>query len=162
MKQDFRELVITGHKEITKLERFVEEICEYYNVNNEYFGNILLASSEAADILFSLNDSKDEDRIAIRFERNKKGLVFTIKLDGLILEEQEEEDVLDRAIRRHKLSKDIFIIKALTDEITISVNAKSIVLVFYVSSMNFEKSLHRINQLKEYWEKKENVTQKNG
>ena len=47
------------------------------------------------------------------------------------------------------------IIKALTDEITISVNAKSIVLVFYVSSMNYEKSLQRINELKEYWNKKD-------
>ena len=52
------------------------------------------------------------------------------------------------------------IIKALTDEITISVNAKSITLVFYVSSMNYEKSLYRINQLKDYWVKKENVIQK--
>lgn len=161
MKQDFRELVITGHKEIVKLERFVEEICEYYNVNNEYFGNILLATSEAADILFSLNNSHWNDRIAIRFERNKKGLLFTIKLNKVSEKEEEFEDELDSAIKRHKLSKDIFIVKALADEITISVNAKSIILVFYVSSMNFEKSLYRINQLKEYWDKKENVKQKN-
>jgi hypothetical protein len=160
MKQDVRELVITGHKQITKLERFVEEICEYYNINNEYFGNILLATTEAADILFSLNESGEKDRIIVSFDRNKKGLVFKIKLENGSAKDNQEEDVLDREIRKHKLSKDIFIIKALTDEITISVNAKSIVLVFYVSSMNYEKSLYRINQLKEYWEKKENVTQK--
>ena len=160
MKQDLRELVITGHKEIAKLERFVEEICEYYNINNDYFGNILLATTEAADILFSLNDSLDGEKIAISFDRNRKGLIFKIKLEKGIHNESEPEDILDREIRRHKLSKDIFIIKALTDEITISVNAKSIILVFYVSSMNYEKSLYRINQLKDYWVKKENVIQK--
>ena len=160
MVQNTRELVITGRKEVSKLERFVEEVCEYYNVNNEYFGNILLATTEAADILFSLNNACETDSIVIRFDRNKKGLVFKIKLDnepGVI---EDAEDLLDKEIRRHKLSRDIFIIKALADEITISVNAKSIILVFYVSSMNFEKSLDRINKLKDYWEKKEGVTQK--
>ena len=160
MKLDIRELVITGHKEISKLERFVEEICEYYNVSNDYFGNILLAATEAAEILFSLNESADSDRITINFDRNRKGMVFKIKLIDDCQKNTEQEDFLDREIRRHQLSKEIYIIKALTDEITISIDAKSIILVFYISSMNFEKSLYRINQLKEYWMKKENVIQK--
>jgi hypothetical protein len=160
MKQDYRELVITGNKELTKLERFVEEICDYYNINNEYFGNILLATTEAASILFSLDDSSVDGKIAISFDRNPKGLIFKIRLGNGKNQEADSEDLLEREIRKHKLSRDIFIIKALTDEITISVNAKSIILVFYVSSMNYEKSLQRINQLKEYWTKKEDVKQK--
>ena len=157
MKRDFRELVITGKQEITKLERFVEEICDYYNINNEYFGNILLATTEAAGILFSLNDSVESGIVAISFDRNSRGLIFKIKMGNQVESAIDNEDILDREIRKHKLSRDIFIIKALTDEITISVNAKSIVLVFYVSSMNYEKSLQRINELKEYWNKKDIV-----
>ena len=160
MKQDYRELVITGNKEITKLESFVEEICEYYNINNEYFGNILIASTEAAGILFSLNESGENGKVVISFDRNAKGLIFKIKLGNDFGNESQHEDILDREIRRHKLSKDIFIIKALADEVTISINAKSIILVFYVTSMNYEKSLQRINQLTEYWTKKENVIHK--
>jgi hypothetical protein len=160
MKQDYRELVITGVKEISKLERFVEEICDYYNINNEYFGNILLATTEAAGILFSLNDAIADGTISISFDRNPKGLIFKIKLGSNSTREDESEDILEQEIRKHKLARDIFIIKALTDEITISVNAKSIILVFYVSSMNYEKSLLRINQLKEYWTKKVDVKQK--
>ena len=53
MNRDFRELVISGDGDLSKLERFVEEICDYYNINNEYFGNILLATTEAAGILLS-------------------------------------------------------------------------------------------------------------
>ena len=160
MERDFRKLVIAGTKEIAKLERFVEEICDYYNINNEYFGNILLATTEAAGILFSLNDSSENGLITISFDRNPKGLVFNIKLggdDGTMI---ESEDILDRVIRKHKLAREIYIIKALTDEITISVNAKSIILVFYVSSMNYEKSLQRITELKGYWNKKDIVIHK--
>ncbi|MEI7500578.1 MAG: hypothetical protein WCK84_09025 [Bacteroidota bacterium] len=160
MKQDYRELVISGTREIPKLERFVEEICDYYNINNEYFGNILLATTEAAGILFSLNEAKEEENISISFDRNPKGLIFKIRLGNSINKEADSEDILELEIRKHKLARDIFIIKALTDEITISVNAKSIILVFYVSSMNYEKSLQRINQLKEYWTKKDSVKQK--
>jgi len=154
MERDFRELVITGSKEVTKLERFVEEICDYYNINNEYFGNVLLATTEAVGILFSLNDSTEQETIVVSFDRNPKGLIFKIKLGNSEGNAVDQEDILDREIRKHKLSRDIFIIRALTDEITISFNAKSIVLIFYVSSMNYEKSLQRINELKEYWNKK--------
>ena len=160
MKQVNRVLVITGQEEIGKLERFVEEICEYYNINNDYFGNILLATTEAAGILFSLNDSLNKSKLAVQFERNRKGLIFKIKLENSNTSGEDQDDLLDREIRRHQLSKDIFIIRALTDEITISVNARSIILVFYVTSMNYEKSLFRIAQLKEYWVKTENVIQK--
>jgi hypothetical protein len=160
MKRDFRELVITGKNEISKLERFVEEICDYYNVNNEYFGNVLLATTEAAGILFSLNDASENTTICIAFDRNSKGLIFKFKLGGTDEAVIPDEDILDQEIRKHKLSRDIYIVKALADEITISVNAKSIVLVFYVSSMNFEKSLERINKLKEYWLKKDAVIHK--
>ncbi|MFZ4522328.1 MAG: hypothetical protein ACOYNC_11525 [Bacteroidales bacterium] len=155
MKRDFRELAITGKKEISKLERFVEEICDYYNINNEYFGNVLLATTEAAGILFSLSDSPEDGQITISFGRNNRGLVFKIRLGNLTDSTGDSEDLLDREIRKYKLSRDIFIIKALTDEITISINAKTIVLVFYVSSMNYEKSLQRINELKDYWHKKD-------
>jgi hypothetical protein len=157
MKLDLRELVIHGKSEITQLERFVEEICDYYNINNEYFGNILLATTEAAGILFALNESVDNGIIEIQFSRSSKGLVFKIKLGNCAGSVIDNEELLDREIRKHKLSRDIFIIKALTDEITISVNANSIVLVFYISSMNYEKSLKRITELKEYWNKKDVV-----
>jgi hypothetical protein len=155
MNKDYRTLVVNGSKEMFKLERFVEEICDYYNINNEYFGNILLATTEAAGILMSIHEKDESNALTVSFDRNQKGLVFKIKMEGQ--NSIEGEDILDKEIRKHKLSKEIFIIKALTDEITISVDAKSIVLVFYVSSMNYEKSLYRINKLKEYWNTKVNI-----
>lgn len=160
MKRDLRELVITGKKEISRLERFVEEICDFYNINNEYFGNVLLATTEAASILFSLNEPADETSVIIRFDRNPRGLVFKIKLSNHDENDENQEDILEREIRKHKLSRDIFIVKALADEITISVNARSITLVFYVSSMNYEKSLQRITKLKDYWIGKNTVIHK--
>jgi serine/threonine-protein kinase RsbW len=36
-------------KEIHEVEKFVEDICDYYNINNSYFGNIIVAVSEAVE-----------------------------------------------------------------------------------------------------------------
>jgi hypothetical protein len=162
MKNASKEIDINGIKEIFILERFVEEICDFYNINNEYFGNILLATTEAATILLSLNDISEKGKLLVRFDRSPKGLMFKIRVtdegnSGI------NEDILDQEIRKHKLSKEIFIVKALADEITISLSGKDIVLIFYVSSMNYEKSLLRINKLKEYWEQRVAVSpNKNG
>jgi len=153
MKKDYREISINGKKELFKLERFIEEICDYHNINNEYFGNILLASTEAANILISVSEERKKANLMISFEKTVKGFTFKLKFNGEDIS-REQENFLEQEIRKHKLAKEIFIIKALADEVTISVKGESITLTFYVSSMNYEKSLLRINKLKEYWIKK--------
>ena len=165
MKNETREIFIYGIKEINKLERFIEEICDYYNVNNEYFGNILMATTEATSILFTVTDMQEFGSVLIRFDKHSKGLTFKIRLESNYKGQGDSEDILDREIRKYKLSKEIFIVKALTDEITISLTGKSIILTFYISSLNYEKSLNRINQLRLYWKKSVSITQnqkKNG
>ena len=153
MKRDYREISVKGKKELYKLERFIEEICDFHNINNEYFGNILLASTEAANILISVSNKETATGLAVTFEKTMKGFTFKLKfLEQSILIEQE--NYLEQEIRKHKLAKEIYIVKALADEVTISVKGESITLTFYVSSMNYEKSLQRINRLKEYWVQK--------
>ncbi|MEI7492368.1 MAG: hypothetical protein WCK92_13270 [Bacteroidota bacterium] len=159
MKNDYREITISGKKEVYKIERFIEEICDYHNINNEYFGNILLASTEAANILISISGEEKESSLIVTFQKTIKGFTFKLKFDGPDLS-SENEHFLEQEVRKHKLRREIFIIKALADEVTISVKGESITLTFYVSSMNYEKSLLRINQLKDYWVKKSTAVKK--
>ncbi|MCX6287864.1 MAG: hypothetical protein NTY96_12180 [Bacteroidetes bacterium] len=159
MKNDYREIAINGKKELYKIERFIEEICDYHNINNEYFGNILLASTEAANILISVTGMAKEASLMITFEKTIKGFTFKLKFDGPDISNHQEH-FLEQEIRKHKLAKEIFIVRALADEVTISVKGETIILTFYVSSMNYEKSLTRINKLKEYWVKKKAVVER--
>ena len=159
MKKDYREISIKGKEELYKLEKFVEEICDFHNINNEYFGNILLASTEAASILISVSGKGGISDLAITFEKTIIGFTFNLNFTGQDTL-HEEENFLEQEIRKHKLSREIYIVKALADEVTISVKGESIILTFYVSSMNYEKSLSRINKLKEYWIKKTSTVNK--
>jgi len=158
MKKDYREIAISGKSELYKLERFVEEICDFHNINNEYFGNILLASTEAANILISISKEKKEAILIVTFEKTIKGFTFKLKFSHPDI--INDDCSLEQEIRKHKLSKEIYIIRALADEVTISVRGEAITLTFYVSSMNYEKSLARINTLKEYWIKKSAIVNK--
>jgi serine/threonine-protein kinase RsbW len=160
MKKENRKVTITGTGEIHKLERFIEEICDFYNINNEYFGNILLATTESANILLALNEKSEKSKVSIAFERTPKGLIFHIRMADHSVNKDRTDELLDNELRKHKLSKEIFIIRALSDEIKIAVDGRSIQLVFYVSSINYEKSLQRINKLKEYFNKTVSVIQK--
>ena len=36
-------------QEINEVEKFVEAICDYYNINDSYFGNIIVAITEAVE-----------------------------------------------------------------------------------------------------------------
>jgi hypothetical protein len=159
MKKDYREISIKGKNELYKLERFIEEICDFHNINNEYFGNILLASTEAANILISVSGEETTEGMAVTFEKTMTGFTFKLKFLGQNIF-VEQENYLEQKIKRNKLAKEIYIVKALADEVTISVNGESITLIFYVSSMNYEKSLQRISKLKEYWVKKTSTVNK--
>jgi len=162
MKNENRTLLVKSEKDVRKIERYIEEICDYFNINNEYFGNILLAVTEATEILFALEEKVEKGNVTIAFEQNKTGLIFRIRLENGEKGERVGEDELDKAIRKHKLSKEIFIVKALADEVTVSLSGRSVVLVFYITSLNYEKSLQRIEKLKEYWGKKVKISHKEG
>jgi hypothetical protein len=45
--------------ELHKVEAFVEDICDYHNVFNVYFGNILIATSELFSFLTNLFPAKE-------------------------------------------------------------------------------------------------------
>jgi len=159
MKKDYRELELNGSGELYKLEKFIEEICDFHNINNEYFGNILLASTEATNIMMSLGRDSGKGDLVVSFEKKTKGFTFKIRFESY--SGQEETDFsIEREVRKLKLTKELYIIKALADEVTISIKGEMIILTFYVSSMNYEKSIERINKLKEYWVKKSAIVRK--
>lgn len=161
MKNSFQKLVINDVHENHRLDRFVEEICDLHNITYEYFGNILLAVSEAAEVMFSINTHEMGSSLNVSFEKCAKGLMFKMKLNETMGGQNEDEDLLEREIRRHRLGRDLYIIKSLADELEIGANGKGITLIFHVTSINFEKSLGRVQLLKDFWEKEKNVIHEN-
>lgn len=90
MTRIFKELKISSSKEsLTKVENFVEEICEAYYITNSYYGNILVAILEAVKnaIIHGNNNNPDKPvRISLRAFKTDYVSGLWIKARDLISE----------------------------------------------------------------------------
>ena len=102
---------------ISLIERFVEEICDYYNVNDTYFGNILIALTEAfSNSLIHGNLNDPSKKINVVFESKPKGLSFTIKDEGQGFDPESVPDPLDLEISADTTEgRGLFLIRALSE-----------------------------------------------
>ncbi len=145
--------ICAGKGEIYKIETFVEEICDQYNIFNHYFANIITSLVESVEIVndFVSKTGEDVGHINIYFSSGRNGLTFTVKTGvGIFARKFLDEEVndSDNDIQKHYL-----IIKYLGDEINISDDGKSCSIVFYISSINYDKTIERERLLQEYFNK---------
>lgn len=146
-------LTIRSLKEINRLERFIEEILDYNNIPGDYFGNILLAVTEAAVLCL-----KKEKDVTIAMSKSRKGIAFRITKNNAT---EEELDELDQAIAQQTFARETFIIRSLADEAEFLLDGSSIVLQFYITGINLERALVRKGKLKSYFASKEKVVDRN-
>ncbi|MBE0647027.1 MAG: hypothetical protein IH596_04505 [Bacteroidales bacterium] len=144
---------IRSNEELNRLERFIEEILDYYNIPGEYFGNIFLAVTEAVQLSL-----KNEGEVTVEMKKSRKGVSFSITQHKAT---DQELDELDRAIAKHTFARETFIIRSLADEAELLRDGKTIVLRFHITGINLERSLLRSEKLKSYLTRKEKVVDTN-
>jgi hypothetical protein len=159
MSKHIGELHLRDEKSLGRVEKFIEEVCDYYNIGDEYFANVMLGTSEAVRLMLGKRKSLT-DNIVIEAVKSTKGLKFVIRQDHKKKDTTEETDELELAIEQDHLTRQLFIIKSLSDEIKVHKRGLRLEITYYVTTLNAEKSIYRINQLKEYFRNTELVTNK--
>lgn len=153
MKGHNEKVAIRSLSETRKLERFIEEILDYNNIPGEYFGNILLAVTEAAQLVL-----KRGHEVVVEMMKGRKGVSFSITQNEAT---EEELDELDRAMATHTIARESFIIRSLADEAQLLRDGKTILLKFHITGINLERSILRSEKLKSYLAHKEKVVERN-
>ena len=147
---------------IHEVERFVEDICEEYNINNTYFGNILVAVTEAFDnAVLHGNNNDPSKNVTIDFASKPEGLSFTISDEGngFDINQIPDPTTTDINIDIEEIKgRGIFLIKTLADEVRFPDNGKKVEILFKISSINSVLAIDRINQLKEFSGTKETAS----
>ena len=138
--------------ELYHVEKFVEDICDEYSINNSYFGNILVALTEAVENAIKHGNQNDaEKKVTVIFESKPAGLSFIVKDEGTGFDYKAIPDPTDLAENINPCEgRGIFLMKSLADELNTVPNGNGIELMFKISSINNELSVDRINQLKQY------------
>ena len=141
---------------ISLVERFVEEICDYYNINDTYFGNILISLTEAFNnALIHGNNNDPERKIKVVFESKPKGLSFTVSDEGAGYDPDEVPDPLDLEIDTTTESgRGLFLIRSLSDKTEVSNGGSTIEMFFRISGIGHEAMKKRITHFNEYFQTK--------
>ncbi len=141
---------------ISSIERFVEEICDYYNINDTYFGNILIALTEAFKNALVHGNKNDPSRsIQLVFESKLKGLSFTITDEGSGFNPDNIPDPLDLEIDPSiQTGRGLFLIRSLSDKVEIKNEGRSIEMFFRISGIGHEAMKKRIGHFNEYFQTK--------
>ena len=145
---------------ISSIERFVEEICDYYNINDTYFGNILIALTEAyQNALIHGNNSDASKSIHVVFESKPKGLSFTVTDEGKGFDPDLVPDPLDLEIELDtEKGRGVFLMRSLSDKMIVTDDGRSIEMFFRISGIGHEAMKKRISSFNEYYQtKKEKV-----
>lgn len=141
---------------ISSVERFVEEICDYYNINDTYFGNILIALTEGFRNAIDHGNGNDPDKkVSIVFESKPKGLSFTISDEGEGFDPQQVPDPLDLDTDvETSTGRGLFLMRSLSDKMEISDEGRSIEMFFRISGIGHETMKKRISSFNEYFQTK--------
>ncbi len=148
---------------INQVEKFVEDICDEYNINNTYFGNILVALTEAFENAMVHGNGKDPvKKVHIIFTHKPEGLSFIVKDEGKGFDINQISDPTDiNSDTDESKGRGIFLIKSLADEVKFLGNGSTVEILFKISSINSEMAIDRINQLKKYSGIKETTSSQN-
>jgi len=139
---------------ISSIERFVEEICDYYNINDTYFGNILIALTESFNNALIHGNENDESRkIQVVFESKPKGLSFIVTDEGSGFDPDIVPDPLDLEIDSStQTGRGLFLIRSLSDKVEIKNEGSSIEMFFRISGIGHEAMKKRIGHFNEYFQ----------
>ena len=132
------------------IQEFIEEICDQFNINNTYFGNIIVAVGEAVEnAIIHGNKNNPERNVTVEFHSDQKGLSFKIKDEGDGFDYNETSDPIDSNYDK----KGLFLIKSLCDNVAFSDNGRIIELIFNIASVNETVVSEREKHLRTYEEK---------
>ena len=128
---------------INKVERFVEQICDEFNIYNNYYANILMSVIEAYTNAVKHGNKYDENKsVKIEFSSESNGLAFTIEDEGNGYEIDSIEDPTNLDNEGVE-GRGLFLIKSLSDQVEIENNGSKLKLQFLISSINREMANKR-------------------
>jgi serine/threonine-protein kinase RsbW len=155
MISNTQELIIGSSLEnLNQVTAMVEEICDQYNINNTYFGNILVAVTEACrNAIIHGNQGNPEKKVTIRFESGPSGLKFSVRDEGPGFDFRAVPDPTESTDEEAATAaKGLYLMRTLTDEIVFKENGSLIQFGFHISSINYQMSVERSRMLRSYYQ----------
>lgn len=120
---------------VALVERFVDEICQYYNIGDEHYGNILVALTEAvSNAIFHGNRLNPDKSVKFFYETKENNLCFTVQDEGSGYNPDTLPDPTDPENIESPSGRGVYLMKKLTDDIKFHEDGRRIELYFRISN----------------------------
>jgi serine/threonine-protein kinase RsbW len=128
----YQTLKITSNTQSLRLvERLIEDVCQIYSVNEDCYGNMLIAVTEAVNnAILHGNKNDPEKYVKIGFESDESKLVFSVTDEGPGFDYASLPDPTDPANIDKISGRGVFLMSNLADSIRFEQNGSKVLLGF--------------------------------
>lgn len=120
---------------IALVEKLVDEVCSEYKVNEDFYGNILVALTEAVNnAIYHGNKANPQKQVELIFEPDEKELSFVVQDEGPGFNFNNLPDPTDPANLEKENGRGIFLMRHLADSVEFEDSGKKVKLKFRLSA----------------------------
>ncbi len=126
--------ISSSSENIRLVERLVEDVCDVFNINEDNYGNILIAVTEAVNnAIYHGNKGNPEKNIKIGFESKDKEIKFSVTDEGNGFDFNNLPDPTDPINIDKPNGRGVFLMKHLADKIEFNNNGQEVLLTFHLN-----------------------------
>lgn len=120
---------------INQIEQLIDEVCERLSINEDYYGNMLIALTEAVNNAIVHGNKQDPTKhVKLFYETKNNEVFFTVQDQGFGFDLANVPDPT-KPENLHKLSgRGVFLMKNLADEVVFEENGAKVKLKFTISN----------------------------
>ena len=124
----------SSSENIRLVERLVDDVCDVFNINEDSYGNILIAVTEAVNnAIYHGNKSNPNKQIKIGFESEEKNIKFIVADKGQGFDYNNLPDPTDPVNIDKPHGRGVFLMKNLADKVEFKNNGNEVMLTFHVN-----------------------------
>ena len=133
-KQTYNLQIVSQPESINLVEKLIDEIKTEYNIQEECYGNMLVAVTEAVNNAIQHGNKYDPEKMVhIAYEIEPDQIAFTITDEGPGFDYLNLPDPTDPENIEKPTGRGVFLMKHLADQIIFSENGRVVELYFKTS-----------------------------
>jgi serine/threonine-protein kinase RsbW len=122
---------------IILVERMIEDVCDLFNISQDFYGNILVALTEAVNnAIYHGNQANASKNIDISFKTSPNLVSFIVKDEGPGFNYSNLPDPTNPENIANPNGRGVFLMRNLADKVSFEDNGSKVILDFKVDSKN--------------------------
>lgn len=123
--------IASSLNKINEVEALIDKVCEDLNLNEDNYGNILIAVTEAVNnAIVHGNGSVEEKLVKVNVNQDSKGVVFSVEDQGLGFDFENLPDPTAPENLEKPDGRGIFLMKNLSDAVEFDNNGSKVSITF--------------------------------